>query len=58
MTRAEPLFWLVHDIDGVRVVRIQEGNAMIFARLHATIDGFGGAFVEGASARREEIPKG
>ena len=46
MSRAEPLWWLVHEIDGARVVRIQEGGALIFARLNAAIDGFGGAFVE------------
>jgi hypothetical protein len=40
------LFWLVHEIDGARVVRIQEGGAMLFARLNAMIDGFGGKFVE------------
>ena len=40
------LFWLVHEIDGARVVRIQEGGALIFARLNAMIDGFGGTFVE------------
>jgi hypothetical protein len=27
-------------------VRIQEGGAMLFARLNAMIDGFGGKFVE------------
>jgi hypothetical protein len=27
------LFWLVHEIDGERRVRIQEGGALIFARL-------------------------
>jgi hypothetical protein len=41
------LFWIVHeDEDGARVVRIQEGGAMIFARLRAAIDGFTGTFVE------------
>ena len=45
-----PLFWLVHEIDGTRRVRIQEGGAMIFARLNAMIDGFGGTFVEAPSA--------
>ena len=40
------LFWLVHDIDGERRVRIQEAGALIFARLHAAIDGFTGTFVE------------
>jgi hypothetical protein len=40
------LFWLVHEIDRPRVVRIQEDGAMIFARLHAMIDGFGGVFIE------------
>ena len=40
------LFWLVHEIDGARVVRIHEGGAMLFARLNAMIDGFGGKFVE------------
>jgi hypothetical protein len=41
-----PLFWIVHEIDGARVVRIQQGGALIFARLNALIDDFGGAFVE------------
>ena len=41
-----PLFWIVHDIDGARVVRIQEGGALIFARLHAAMDGFGGTYIE------------
>ena len=41
-----PLFWLVHEIDRERRVRIQEGGAMIFARLNAMIDGFGGKYVE------------
>ena len=36
----------MHEIDGARVVPIQEGGALIFARLNAMIDGFGGAFVE------------
>lgn len=39
------LFWLAHEVDGVRVVRIEEGGALIFARLNALIDGFGGRFV-------------
>jgi hypothetical protein len=41
-----PLFWLVHEFDGERRVRVQEGGAMIFARLNAMIDGFDGTFVE------------
>lgn len=41
-----PLFWIVHEINGVRRVHIQEGSAMIFARLNAMIDGFGGSFIE------------
>jgi hypothetical protein len=41
-----PLFWLVHDIDGERTVRIEEAGAIIFARLQAAIDGFKGNFVE------------
>ena len=60
MSRAEPLFWLVHELDGARVVRIQEGGALIFARLHAAIDGFGSTYVEAQPARREAreaIPK-
>ena len=40
------LFWLVHELDGERIVRIQEGGALIFARLSAMIDGFGGTFIE------------
>ena len=31
-----PLFWLVHEVDGERVVGIQEGGALIFARLTAS----------------------
>jgi hypothetical protein len=40
------VFWLVHEIDGERRVRIEESHAMIFARLNAMIDGFGGKYVE------------
>jgi len=47
------LFWLVHRIDGARVIRIQKGGAMIFARLNAMIDGFGGSFVEAWSLSEE-----
>ena len=39
-------FWIVHDIKGERVVRVQDADALIFARLDAMIDGFGGDFVE------------
>jgi hypothetical protein len=42
-----PLFWLVHEIDGERIVRIEESHAMIFAALNEKIDGFH----RGASAR-------
>ena len=41
-----PLFWLVHEIDGKRRVFVQEAGALIFARLHASIAGFKGEFVE------------
>ena len=40
------LFWIVHDVDGARVVRIEKSHALIFARLNAMIDGMGGTFVE------------
>ena len=41
------LFWIVHEIDGERRVFIQEGSALIFARLDAAIAGFDdGVFVE------------
>jgi len=39
--RADALFWLVHEIDGARVVRIQKGAAEIFPRLNAMINGVG-----------------
>jgi hypothetical protein len=41
-----PLFWLVHEINGERRVIIREDSALIYARLRASMDGFGGAFVE------------
>jgi len=41
-----PLYWIVHELDGERRVLIQEGGALIFARLNAMMDGFGGDFVE------------
>ena len=44
--RQMPLFWIVHDMNGERRVRIQEAGALIFARLHAAIGGFKGEFVE------------
>ena len=40
------LFWLVHDIDGERTVRIEDAGALIFARLQAAIGGLKGSFVE------------
>jgi hypothetical protein len=54
------LFWLVHEIDGERRVRIEDAGAMIFARLNAMIDGFGGTFVEAHqldAATAKKIPK-
>ena len=41
-----PLFWLVHQVDDIRVVRLEESHALIFARLNAMIDGFNGRFVD------------
>jgi hypothetical protein len=41
-----PLFWLVHDIDGERRVMIRDDGPLIYARLRAAIDGFGGTFIE------------
>jgi hypothetical protein len=35
------LFWIVHDVEGARGVRIEKSHALIFARLNAMIDGFG-----------------
>ena len=40
------LFWLVREIDGARVVRIQPADALVFARMRAYIDAFDGQFVE------------
>jgi hypothetical protein len=40
------LFWLVHEIDGERRVMIREDSTLIFAKVKAAIDGFGGVFVE------------
>jgi hypothetical protein len=55
-----PLFWLVHEIDSGRTVRIEDAGAMIFARLQTTIDGIGGRFVEAHqldAAIATKIPK-
>ena len=41
-----PLFWIVHDVDGARRVFVQEGSALIFARLRASFAGFTGEFIE------------
>ncbi len=49
-----PLFWLVHEIDGERRVMIPKDSALIYARLRASMDGFGGTYLEGASARRQD----
>ena len=54
------LFWIVHDVDGARVVRIEESHALIFARFKAVIDGFGGKYVEGHefdAKLAEKIPR-
>ena len=54
------LWWLVHDVDGARVVRIEESHALIFAQLNAMKDGFGGSFVEAHALDTEmakKIPK-
>ena len=51
----------MHEVDGERRVRIQEGNALIFARLNAVIDGFGGTFVEAHALdakTAKQIPSG
>jgi hypothetical protein len=49
-----PLFWLVHEIDGARIVTIREDSALIFARLRASMDGFSGTFVEAHAPRRQD----
>ena len=41
-----PLFWIVHDVDGVRRVFIQEASWPIYARLKASFAGLQGEFVE------------
>src|SRR5438045_541928 len=40
-----PLFWIVHEVDGARVV-MKGSGALIYARLHAARIGFTGTFVE------------
>ena len=41
-----PPLWIVHDIDSERRVMIREDASVIFAKVNAAIDGFGGTFVE------------
>lgn len=41
-----PLFWIVHDIDGKKVVWIQDAGDKIFARMKAGLAGLTGDFVE------------
>ena len=48
------LFWLVYEVDGERCVRIEESGALIFARLNAMIDDFGGTSRRGACARPQD----
>ena len=36
----------MHEIDGERRVMIRDDNALIFARLRAAMNGFGGSFIE------------
>ena len=40
------LFWIVHEIDREPGVMIRADSALIFARMRATLDCFGGTFVE------------
>ena len=39
-----PLFWIVHTVDGVPRVFIQEANTGIFARITASIAGHRGTY--------------
>ena len=56
-----PLFWLVNETDdGKRRIFIQEANAMIFARIKASIAGFEGQPVEAHkldATRARKVPK-